>query len=441
MNTSETKTANPFIEKLQQTSFSFDFLSDFRAKASSRFSALAYPTTKQEEWRFISLKEVSRTDFAIKANPAKTVDVSPYFLKESANSTIVFVNGVYQAELSKVSGLPKGAVVTTFQNAEEKQLSEIETHLGSLTFPKDDFFAELNSSLVDDGVLIYIPKESKITSPIHVLHVVTEDSGESVLVPRCLILAEAFSKATVIEDFVGLSTNVYLNIPVTEVSLCEGAVLKHFRIQRDSKSAFHFNRIGTSLEKSCDYQSYTIHFGSKLSRADVRADLIGEQANCILDGLVLIDGEQESDTHTIMHHQYPHCTSHQLHKVLVDDRAHSVFNGKIWVDRLAQKTDSFQENRNILLSDVGRINTKPQLEIFADDVRCSHGATIGQLDHEEIFYLKTRGLNEATAKELLMYGYALEVIENIDVESLKKQLSEYVSVFAHTKVELLSTNA
>lgn len=441
MKTDEIKTANPFVEKLQQASFSFDFLSDFRSKASSRFSALNYPTTKHEEWRFISLKEVSRTDFAIKAKAAASVDVSSYLLKESVNSTIVFVNGIYQAKLSKVSGLPKGTVVTTFQNADEKQLNEIETYLGSLTFPKDDFFAELNSSLVDDGVLIFIPKETKIESPIHVLHIVTEDSGVCVLAPRCLILAEAFSKATVIEDFVGISSNVYMNIPVTEVHQCEGSVLKHFRIQRESKSAFHFNRIGTSLDKSSDYQSYTIHFGSKLSRADVRADLIGEQANCILDGLVLIDGIQESDTHTVMHHQFPHCTSHQLHKVLVDDEAHSVFNGKIWVDQLAQKTDSFQENRNILLSDVGRINTKPQLEIFADDVRCSHGATIGQLDAEEIFYLKSRGLNEATAKELLMYGYALEVIENIDVESLKKQLSDYVSVFAHTKVEFSSTNA
>lgn len=435
MNTSAIQTANPFVEKLQNASFQFDFLSDFRSKAAERFAKLDFPTTRNEEWRFINLKEVVRTDFAVQSKKGILAEIKSYALEEAKDSTVVFVNGEFRADLSHITNLPKGAIVTTFQAAKEQQLNELETYLGTMTHPKDDFFAELNSSLVDDGVLIYIPKETKLNSPIHIVHVATEEAHLAVLTPRVLILADAFSKGIVIEDFIGLADSTYLSIPVTEVKLCEGANLKHYRIQRESKQAFHFNRIGTQVEQHSDYQSYTIHFGSKLSRADVRADLIGEQSNCILDGLVLINGVQESDTHTVMHHQKPHCTSHQLHKVLVDDKAHSVFNGKIWVDRIAQKTDSFQENRNILLSDVGRVDTKPQLEIFADDVKCSHGATIGQLDKEEVFYLKSRGLDEATSNELLMYGYALEVIENIEVESLKKQLSSYVSEFAHAIAE------
>ena len=434
MSTTAIQTLHPLVEKVQAASFTFDFLNDYRSKALERFSSISFPTNKMEEWRFVNLKELGRTDFSVKAKSAN-IDVSKWLLPEAANSTLVFINGEFKAELSNVANLPKGAVVTTFQEAKEQQLNELETYLGTFIHPKEDFFAELNSSLIDNGVFVYIPKETKLESAIHILHVVTDGSTNTVFTPRCLVLADAYSKTTVIEHFVSDTDAVYLNIPVAEISLCEGAHLQHYRIQHDSKNAFHLNRIGTKVEKHADYQSYTVHFGSKLSRADVRADLIGEQSNCILDGLVLINDQQESDTHTVMHHQQPHCTSHQLHKVLVNDKAHSIFNGKIWVDQLAQKTDSFQENRNILLSDEGSVDTKPQLEIFADDVRCSHGATIGQLDKEEVFYLKSRGLNETSAKELLMYGYALEVIENIEVESLRKQLSNYVSYFAHLITE------
>lgn len=423
------------IQQIQSHSFQLEVLSDFRKAALERFSKVEFPTTRNEEWRFLNLKDVARASFSPIVHQAVNVDVQHHLLEESRNSTLVFVDGYFSKEFSSVQGLPKGTCFVPFQKAGEPQLGELETHLDSLVHPKSDFFAELNSSLVDNGVFIFIPKDTKLEAPLHILNVVTKYAEGKIITPRVLILADSYAKATVIEDFIGLDQIEYLNIPVTEIRMAEGAHLQHYRIQRDSKKAFHVNRLGTQVAQYADYQSYTIHFGAKISRSDVRADLSGEQANSILDGLVLINGDQESDTHTLMHHQQPHCTSHQLHKVVVDDKAHSVFNGKIWVDKIAQKTDSFQENRNILLSDEGTVDTKPQLEIFADDVRCSHGATVGQLNEEEVFYLKSRGLDDTTSKELLLYGFALEVIENIQVESLVKQLSAYVSEYAHQVTE------
>jgi Fe-S cluster assembly protein SufD len=429
------QTKDTLIKQIQENSFQFEALSEFRKAALERFSSLELPTTRNEEWRFLNLKEIARTSFSPVTKHSEKVEMGQFLLKESNNSTIVFIDGFFSEEHSSVQNLPKGTCFVPFQKAGEPQIGELETHLDSLVHPKSDFFAELNSALVDNGVFIFIPKDTKIEAPLHILNVVTKHAEGRIITPRVLILADAYAKATVIEDFIGIDQVQYLNIPVAEIRMAEGAHLQHYRIQRDSKKAFHVNRLGTNVAQYADYQSYTIHFGAKISRSDVRADLTGEQSNSILDGLVLINGNQESDTHTLMHHQQPNCTSHQLHKVVVDDHAHSVFNGKIWVDQIAQKTDSFQENRNILLSDEGTVDTKPQLEIFADDVRCSHGATIGQLNEEEVFYLKSRGLDDTTSKELLLYGYALEVIENLQVESLVKQLSAYVSEYAQQVTE------
>lgn len=434
MNTELSNLQASLLKAYENQSFKLDFLKEFRTKAAQKVAELIVPNQRNEEWKFISLKELSRSSFQ-PTLAHSNVDITPYLLSEAAETTLVFVNSVYRPELSKIGKLPIGARIATFDQADEKQMHELETHLSTFQHPDNDLFAEINGAFTDNGVLVYIPKETKIESPIHILNVTTADAQQGLTTSRVLVCAEKFSKATLVENFIGIGEAEYLSIPVTEIRLDEGASLKHYRIQRESKKAYHINRIGTHLEKNSHYESYTIHFGAKLSRADVRANLAGTEADCTLDGLVLISGNQESDTHTVMHHQQPFCTSHQLHKVVVDDQAHSVFNGKIWVDQIAQKTDSFQENRNIILSDSAKVDTKPQLEIFADDVKCSHGATVGQLDSEELFYLKSRGLNEITARELLMYGFALEVIENIEIDSLKAQLSKEVTQFAHRIAE------
>jgi len=244
-------------------------------------------------------------------------------------------------------------------------------------------------------------------------------------------VAEEESDVTIIEEHIGLSENTYMTIPVCEVKAKQKAHIHHVRIQRDNRSALHVSRPIAYVEKNAEYHSYTITLGAKLSRNEPRVVQEDEEVDFTLDGLVLIDGDQIADTHSVMDHRFSHANSHQLHKVVVNGKAHSIFNGKIFVRRDAQKIDSFQENRNLLLSEDGLVNTKPQLEIFADDVLCSHGATIGQLDPEEVFYLQSRGMTEEKAKEVLTYAFALETIENMKVESVHKLLID--EVYRYTK--------
>jgi Fe-S cluster assembly protein SufD len=246
-----------------------------------------------------------------------------------------------------------------------------------------------------------------------------------------LVVAEENSDVTIIEDHIGLSDNRYMTIPVSEVKVKRGAHIHHVRIQRDNRDAIHVARPIAYVEKNSEYHSYTITLGGKLTRNEPRVVQEEEEVDFTVDGLVLIDGDQIADTHSVMDHRFSHAESHQLHKVVVNGNAHSIFNGKIFVRRDAQKIDSFQENRNLLLSLDGLVNAKPQLEIFADDVLCSHGATVGQLDPEEVFYLQSRGMTEEKAKEVLTYAFALETIENVKVESVHKLLID--EVYRYTK--------
>ena len=246
-----------------------------------------------------------------------------------------------------------------------------------------------------------------------------------------LVLAEEESDVTIIEDHIGLSDNKYMTVPVCEIKVKQSAHIHHARIQRDSLNAIHVSRPVAYVEKNSEYHSYTITLGGKLVRNEPKVIQQDEEVDFTLDGLVLIDGEQIADTHSTMDHKFSHADSHQLHKVVVNGNAHSIFNGKIFVRKDAQKIDSFQENRNLLLSRDGLVNTKPQLEIFADDVLCSHGATIGHFDSEEVFYLQSRGMTEQKAKEVLTYAFALETIENIKVDSVHKLLID--QVYRYTK--------
>ncbi|MEO1023380.1 MAG: Fe-S cluster assembly protein SufD [Bacteroidota bacterium] len=384
-----------------------------------------FPTKKHEEWRFTDLKSISKHHFVsiTGANPSGTPDINPYLLPEALNSRLVFVNGVFSSELSSLDDLPSGVIVGNLPDVKDH---EHVSFLGSIVNYEEDVFVALNDANIQDGAYIYVPKETVIEAPIHILNVFTDAEHPFYATPRVLFVGEMYSKATIIEEHVGLGNNIYLNVPVAEFKLFEGAHVHHARIQRDSKKASHISRPVASLERNAEYHSYTICLGAKLFRNEPRVIQNAEEVDFTVDGLVLIDGEQIADTHSIMDHRFAHGNSHQLHKVVVNDKAHSIFNGKIFVAKDAQKIDSFQENRNLLLSEDGKVNTKPQLEIFADDVRCSHGATIGYLDEEEVFYLHSRGLTEQKARELLVYAFALESVESMEVESVEKLLLEEV---------------
>lgn len=402
-----------------------------REKSLSALNASPFPHRKMEDWRFTDLKPITRTDFVPNAEAGiqPAIDVEKYFIPESDRSRLVFINGTYQEKYSSIGGLGNGVTVGNLSDhLDEKATEEFLNHLVDY---ENDPFVHFNGLMFEDGVFIHLEKGAKAEAPIHVLNLYTDSSKPFISTPRMLVCAEEKSDVTIIEDHIGLSDNAYMTIPVCEIKVKQGAHIHHARIQRDSLNAVHISRPITYVEKNSEYHSYTITLGAKLSRNEPKVIQEDEEVDFTLDGLVLIDGDQIADTHSTMDHRFSHAESHQLHKVVVNGNAHSIFNGKIFVRKDAQKIDSFQENRNLLLSRDGLVNTKPQLEIFADDVLCSHGATIGQLDPEEVFYLQSRGMTEQKAKEVLTYAFALETIENIKVDSVHQLLID--EVYRYTK--------
>lgn len=404
---------------------------DIRAKSLKELNSTAFPHRKIEEWIFTDLRPIVRTDFVPleEAGTFPATDIEKYFIPESDRSRLVFINGKFHEKYSSIGGLGKG--VTVGNLADHNDEEEVQKYLNNLVNYEDDVFVQYNGLMFEDGAYIHLEKGAKAEAPIQVLNLYTDAKNPFVATPRMLVVSEEESDVTIIEDHIGLGENRYMTIPVCEVKVKEHAHIHHVRIQRDSIDAIHVSRPIAYVEKNSEYHSYTITLGAKLTRNEPRVIQEDEEVDFTLDGLVLIDGEQIADTHSVMDHRFSHAESHQLHKVVVNGKAHSIFNGKIFVRRDAQKIDSFQENRNLLLSEDGLVNTKPQLEIFADDVLCSHGATIGQLDPEEVFYLQSRGMTEEKAKEVLTYAFALETIENVKVESVHKLLID--EVYRYTK--------
>ncbi|MBK98136.1 MAG: Fe-S cluster assembly protein SufD [Balneola sp.] len=404
---------------------------ELRLQAKESLENTVFPTKKDEEWRFTDLKSITANKFeSVKSGILQvSLELNKYHLPEAMNSRLVFINGNFSPIHSSVEGMPDGVIVSNLNNFSEHE--QLRSHLGAITNYEDDVFVPLNDVNFQDGTFIYVPKQTFIEQPIHILNVFTDLENPYFVTPRVLFVGEMYSKATIIEEHIGLSNNVYLNIPVNEFRLYSGAHVHHARIQRDSKNASHISRPVAMLDAHAEYHSYTICLGAKLFRNEPRVIQNEEEVDFTVDGLVLIDGEQIADTHSVMDHRFSHGNSHQLHKVVVNDQAHSIFNGKIFVAKDAQKIDSFQENRNLLISDTGKVNTKPQLEIFADDVRCSHGATIGQLQDEEVFYLQSRGLTEQKSRELLVYAFALESVESMAVKSVEELLLKEVIAYTN----------
>jgi len=277
---------------------------------------------------------------------------------------------------------------------------------------------------LQDAAVLVVPRHAEVSAPVHLLFVATQKGALSH--PRCLLLAEEGSRVTLVEDYVALqyaADLAYLVNPVTEIVLADQARVTHVRVQRDGQQAFHIANCAVSVGRSAHYQSVSLAMGAQLSRYHLSVSL-GEGAECAVDGLALLADSQVADTHSCIDHAKPHASSHQLHKCIADDSAHAVFNGKVIVRPGAQRTDSAQSSRNLLLSSRAQVDTQPQLEIFADDVKCTHGATIGQLDAEELFYLQSRGLSGSAARQLLTYAFGAEIIERIPVPSLKHQLQQ-----------------
>jgi Fe-S cluster assembly protein SufD len=420
-----------FLHRLAKNAPEGDKWTGIREQSLKELNASPFPHKKIEEWRFINLKPFTKIDFhpIEEAGTLPAVDIEQYFIPESDRSRLVFINGRYNEKYSSIGGLGNGVTVGNLNSFEDHK--SVKEYFNKLVDYENDVFVPFNGLMFEDGAFIHLEKGAKAEAPIQILNVYTDAKEAFVATPRMLVVAEEDSDVTIIEDHIGLTENEYLTIPVCEVKTKQRAHIHHVRIQRDSLNALHVSRPIAYVEKNSEYHSYTINLGARLARNEPKVIQEDEEVDFTLDGLVLIDGEQIADTHSTMDHRFSHAESHQLHKVVVNGSAHSIFNGKIFVRKDAQKIDSFQENRNLLLSVDGLVNTKPQLEIFADDVLCSHGATIGQLDPEEVFYLQSRGMTEEKAKEVLTYAFALETIENMKVESVHKLLIE--EVYRYTK--------
>ncbi len=400
------------------------WLSQLRTEALDCVSTLRMPLTSDEEWRFTNIASLTALPFhqAPSIPKLNASDIEQFYL-EDAPTRLVFIDGQYAPQFS--CGTDENSVIVgNLSTLIEQHSSSLSSQLGQHTDYKNNVFAALNTAFLKDSAVVIIPRNTAANAAIHLLFIATQ--AEVTSYPRCLIIAESTSEATVIEDYVAQHGLTYVTNSVTEINLADNARIDHIRVQRDSDQAFHMADCSVSQARSSHYQSTSIVLGANISRLNLNIQLEAEGAECTVNGLALIKGQQLADTHTFINHAKPHGTSRQLHKCIVGGDAHAVFNGRIMVRPNAQRTDSTQSNRNVLLTNKAQVNTKPQLEIFADDVKCAHGATVGQLDNEEIFYLRSRGLPEIDARNLLTYAFGAEIIDRISVATLKQQLEQII---------------
>ena len=420
---------HPYIEALlkgyETPRGGISWLNERRAHALERANALTVPTTRDEEWRFTDISLLTRVPFRRAAGTARPAmaEVARFVAPEAA-TRLTFVDGVFAPELSATAGLPYGVVVSPLVTALNTHAAVIEPHLARHAGFEREVFAALNTAHLRDGAFVWIARNQKCPTPVQLLYLSTQQ--EAAAYPRCLAIVEAGAELTLIEDYGSLGESVYFNDAVTEIVAGEGARVRHVRVQREAGGAFHIGRCAVALAKDANYSSHAVALGARISRLNLDVLQQGEGVEVRMDGLALISGRQLADTHSLMDHARPHGRCRQLHKCIVGGAAHAVFNGKIVVRPGSQLTDSSQQSRNLLLSEKAHVDTKPQLEIFADDVKCAHGAAVGQLDPEQLFYLRSRGLPEPQARNLLTYAFAAEVLDRIPVPSLVESLEETV---------------
>jgi Fe-S cluster assembly protein SufD len=396
------------------------WLEETRATAGARFAALGFPTVRDEDWRFTSVAPIATADWPVAAAAALPPEQIDTFLYADAPHRVVFVNGRFVPALSRTDGLPAGTRVGSLaQDADPA----IQRHFNRLSESDTRAFAALNTAFSDDGAYVVVPEDAILDAPIQLLFV-SETAQPAMTHPRALVVLGKGSQSQIVETYVGRPGQVYFTNAVTEIFVGENAVLDHYKVQEESEAAYHVASMHIRAERSATFSSHSFALGGKLTRNDVVATMAGEGAECTLNGLYLADGERLVDNHTTIDHAMAHCPSHEIYKGILGGKARAVFNGKIIVRQDAQKTDAKQTNRALLLTDGATINTKPQLEIFADDVKCTHGAAIGQLDEDAVFYLRARGLTFQEARDMLIHAFAGEILDRVKVDRLRAALEE-----------------
>ena len=397
---------------------------DLRLKGLEEFEAQGLPTSKLEGWRYTSLKSVGLTKLKeVGPSDLSSVDLDNVGIPSVDATRVVLNNGVFDEGASNLEGIPQGVLVTSLADAFLNHRDLVERNLAQHVDIQSEAFAALNTAFLEGGVFVYVPKGVVVEKPIHLVTINT-DGGVSH--PRCLVVLEPSSQAVVYESYCGNNEDEYLNNVVTEFHLGANAHLKNIRFQAESIRSYHFATILVRQERSSSFNSHLVSLGGGIARTHIEATVLGEGADCQLRGLYCVDGRRHADVHILMDHAKPHCTSHQHFKGVVGDKGTSVFDGKVLVREDAQKTDAIQRNNNLLLSRNAQANTRPQLEIYADDVKCGHGATVGQLDENQIFYLRSRGLDLESARRELTYAFANEVLNTIKDASARDFLESAV---------------
>ncbi|MGH7820885.1 MAG: Fe-S cluster assembly protein SufD, partial [Candidatus Binatia bacterium] len=390
------------------------WLGRLREEGAAAFAALGFPTTRLEDWKYTSVAPIASTPF--RRPPAgdgggRATAAAAGEARLGVGAELVFVNGRLAPALSSVSGLPPGVVVGGLAEALRIRPDLVEAHLGRVAPPGDESFTALNTAFLEDGALVHVPRGMAVGEPVHLVFLSLPQAEPVMSSPRILVIAEENAAVDVVESFFAGGEGGYLTNVATEIVVGRNASVSHCKVQRESERAFHVAIVAARQEASSRFSSQSISLGAALARNDVRTALEGEGAECTLDGLYVASGAQHVDHHTTIDHRRPRCSSRELYKGVLDGRSTGVFNGKVYVRADAQKSDARQANKNLLLSDSATVNTKPELQILADDVKCSHGATIGRLDENALFYLRSRGIDAETARRLLIHAFSNELVD------------------------------
>ncbi len=413
------------------------WLREARVAAIARFSERGFPTTREEEWRQTSVAAIARAPFRL-AEAGDGAGISTRAALAFAGLRTVFVNGRFVPELSAGDGrLPRGVEILSLREGLSRHPERLEPRLTRVAGDSANVFASLNTAFFEDGAVVLLSPGVVVEEPIHLVFLSgSPDSRPVVSYPRNLIVAGRGSQARIVESYGGAEGQIYFTCPVTEIVVEDGAGVDHYKLQRESEAAFHVATLAVRQERASRFSNHSISLGAALSRNDIDVVLGAEGGECVLNGLFMADGERHTDTHTRIDHAQPHCSSRELYKGILDGRGRGVFHGRIIVRKGAQKTDAYQTNKNLLLSREALVDSTPQLEIFADDVKCKHGSTTGQLDPDALFYLRSRGIPEAAARSLLTYAFASDLVNRISVAPLRAAVEEHLQAHLASAPEI-----
>ena len=399
------------VQRLQEPAW----LRRLRENAWALFRAKGLPTTHDEDWRFTNIAALERIPFRRAASVKPKIDAAQLaaYHVPGAACRLVFVNGAFAPELSQTASLPDGLSVFSLAQPHGSNGFGLEQHLGRYADLDRDAFTALNTALWEDGAAVHVQRGAEIAAPVHLLYVTADAEAPLMTHPRTLVVADEASRLAVIEEYVSLGAGAALSNSVTEVVAGQDAAVSHYLVERENLESFNVSTLRIELARGANVASHSLLLGGGLVRNNVHPVLNGEGAECLINGLFLGVGRQHLDNYMLVEHAKPNCGSRQFYNGILDDRARGVFHGRIVVHKDAQRTDAKQTNRNLLLSDDARIDTKPQLEIYADDVKCTHGATIGQIEEEALFYLRSRGLSESAARNMLLHAFAAECLDRM----------------------------